>query len=145
MKSKLLTAKNGALIAAMSAAIMLTATPKAAAEECAVQVRAADGTITLTPTECIAPLQFGNTGNLQNQQGFKQFEAPDYKVIQDTDVYDAPGGKRIGDEDFFLQAGKTVPVFGECGDDWCQVYVSTEDYSGGAWAWGGHLEAVDNF
>jgi hypothetical protein len=57
------------------------------------------------------------------------------EICEDTDLYDDREGEKIGDENFFLAAGKKVTVVGDCGNDWCQI----ADPKG--WAWGGHMKA----
>lgn len=55
-------------------------------------------------------------------------------VTEDTDLYDAPSGNRIGDANFFLREDQQVTVIGNCGDDWCQIANPA------GWAWGGHMK-----
>ena len=51
-------------------------------------------------------------------------------VSEDTDLYDAREGSKIGD---FLAVGQQVTTVGQCGNDWCELSNPK------GWVWGGHL------
>jgi hypothetical protein len=57
-------------------------------------------------------------------------------VIQDSNVYDAPGGKgkRVGGNNFFLHADTQVQLVEPCSNDWCHVVLPTPP-GGQAWAY----------
>jgi hypothetical protein len=55
-------------------------------------------------------------------------------VSENTDLYDAREGNKIGGENDFLRAGQQVTTVGQCGADWCELSNPK------AWVWGGHLK-----
>ena len=55
-------------------------------------------------------------------------------VSENTDLYDAREGAKIGGEGDFLAMGQQVTTVGQCGNDWCELS------SPKGWVWGGHLK-----
>ncbi len=48
---------------------------------------------------------------------------PSVTVLQDSNVYDAPEGNRIGGDNFFLNDGEKYDLVAPCANDWCHLVI----------------------
>lgn len=66
-------------------------------------------------------------------------------VLQNSDVYDAKGGNRVGPDTYFLTAGRTLTVVEPCADNWCHLVIPDPQVPGGqGWVYSG-IDSGENF
>ena len=52
-------------------------------------------------------------------------------VQQNSDVYDAEGGNRLGPDSYFLKPGRTLELVAPCANDWCNLVIPDPEVPGG--------------
>ncbi|PEG35316.1 hypothetical protein CQY20_22375 [Mycolicibacterium agri] len=70
---------------------------------------------------------------------------PSVTVLQNSDVYDAKEGARVGPDTYFLLPGRKLDLVEPCSDDWCHLVIPDQEVPGGqGWVYAG-IDSGQNF